>query len=203
MTTDAAGTASGIFALPTPTVDTNPRWRVGKRVFRLTSSSTNVKNEGLITTSAEADYTAKGLIQTVQGTVISTRETEVQRTTATDTSQVIGAIGTRVVRETGGEWFDPVCQSFMIDTLDGVYITSIEVFFASKSSSIPVTCQIRTMTNGYPTTTVVPFGEKTIAAADISTSTDASTATKFTFPSPVFLQDGIAVSYTHLTLPTT
>ena len=195
LTTDSTGAASGVFALPTPTNDDNPKFRVGKRVFRLTSSSTNVKTQGLVTTSAEADYTAKGLVQTVQGTVISTRETEVQRTTATDTSQVIGAIGTRVVRETGGEWFDPVCQSFMIDTLDGVYITSIEVFFASKSSSIPVTCQIRTMTNGYPTTTVVPFGEKTIAAADISTSTDASTATKFTFPSPVFLQNGIEYAF--------
>ncbi len=75
LTTDSGGTASGVFALPTPTVDTNPRWRVGKRVFRLTSSSTNVQTEGLVTTSAEADYTAKGLIQTVQGTVISTRET--------------------------------------------------------------------------------------------------------------------------------
>ena len=50
--------------------------------------------------------------------------------------------------------------------------------------------QLRTMTNGYPTTTVIPFGQITKAAADISTSTDASVATTFTFPSPVFLQSG-------------
>ena len=99
LTTDAAGSASGVFALPTPTVSTNPRWRVGKRTFRLTSSSTNVKTEGLVTTSAETDYTAKGLIQTVQGTVMSTRETRVQRTTSTDSSQIIGAAGTRIVRD--------------------------------------------------------------------------------------------------------
>ena len=99
LTTDAAGSASGVFAIPTPTVSTNPRWRVGKRVFRLTSSSTNSKVEGLVTTSAETDYTAKGLIQTVQGTVMSTRETSVQRTTSTDSSQIIGAQGTRVVRD--------------------------------------------------------------------------------------------------------
>ena len=146
LTTDAAGTASGVFALPTPKTSTNPRWRVGKRVFRLTSSSTNVKTEGLVTTSAETDYTAKGLIQTVQGTVISTRETVVQRTTSTDTSQVVGATGTRVVRDETGGWFDPVCQSFMIDKTNGLYISSIEVYFATKSSSLPVTLQIRTMT---------------------------------------------------------
>ena len=195
LTTDSTGAASGVFALPTPTVDSNPRWRTGKRTFRLTSSSTNVQTEGLVTTSAEADYTAKGLVQTVQGTVISTRETQVQRTTQTETNQIMGAIGTRVVRDETGAWFDPVCQSFMIDQTNGIYVTSIEVFFASKSSSIPVTCQIRTMTNGYPTTVVVPFGEATVAAADISTSTDASTATKFTFPSPVFLQNGIEYAF--------
>ena len=47
------------------------------------------------------------------------------------------------------------------------------------------------MVNGYPSSTVVlPFGEKTLQASEISTSTDASTATTFTFPSPVFLQNG-------------
>ena len=199
LTTNAAGTASGVFALPTPTVDTNPRFRVGKRVFRLTSSSTNVKNEGLITTSAEADYTAKGLIQTVQGTVIATRETRVQRTTQTDTSQIIGATGTRVVRDNTGAWFDPVCQSFMVDTTNGIFVSSIEVFFATKASALPVTLQIRTMTNGYPTTTVLPFAEKTIDAADITVSTDASEATKFTFPSPVFLQNGIEYAFCVIT----
>ena len=55
-----------------------------------------------------------------------------------------------------------------------LFVSSIEVFFASKSSALPVTMQIRTMTNGYPTTTVLPFAEKTIDAADITVSTDAT-----------------------------
>ena len=44
----------------------------------------------------------------------------------------------------------------MVDIKDGIFLTSIDVFFASKSSSTPVTCQIRTVTNG-PTTTIVRF----------------------------------------------
>ena len=76
----------------------------------------------------------------------------------------------------------------MVDTTNGIFVSSIEVFFATKASALPVTLQIRTMTNGYPTTTVLPFAEKTIDAADITVSTDASETTKFTFPSPVFLQ---------------
>jgi len=49
--------------------------------------------------------------------------------------------------------------------------------------------QLRTMVNGYPTTTLIPFGTITKQAADISTSTDGTTATTFTFPSPVYLQN--------------
>ena len=44
------------------------------------------------------------------------------------------------------------------------------------------------MINGYPTTTILPFAEVTKASADITTSTDASVATRFTFDSPVYLQ---------------
>ena len=79
----------------------------------------------------------------------------------------------------------------MVDTLDGIMITSLDVFFSSKSSTIPVTVQIVTMEQGYPTRIVVPFGEVTKAAADISTSTDGTTATTFTFDSPVYLQEGV------------
>ena len=44
------------------------------------------------------------------------------------------------------------------------------------------------MFNGYPTEVVLRFGEVVKQASDISTSTDATTATTFTFPSPVFVQ---------------
>ena len=84
---------------------------------------------------------------------------------------------------------DPVAQAFYIDQEDGLFVTSIDVFFATKSSSLPVTMQLRTMVNGYPTTTLIPFGTITKQAADISTSTDGTTATTFTFPSPVYLQN--------------
>jgi hypothetical protein len=199
LTTDASGSATGVFALPTPTVSSNPRWRVGKRVFRLTSSSTNVKTKGLVTTSSEADYTAKGLIQTVQGTVLATRESSIQRVTASDTVRVMGEINTRVIRQTDTGWFDPVCQSFMVNQDNGIFVSSIEVFFATKSSTLPVTLQIRTMVNGYPTTVVLPFAQQTIDATDITVSTDASAASKFTFPSPVFLQNGVEYAFCVIT----
>jgi len=189
LTTNAAGSASGVFALPDPKTSGNPKWRVGTRSFRLTTSSTNDLTEGLVHTSAETEYTAKGMIQQVQGTVSSTREVKIQRTTATDTSQITGAIGSRIVRENTVGWRDPVCQSFIVDQEDGLFMTSLDLFFATKSSAIPVTVQIRTMVNGYPTSEVVPLSEINVAAADVTTSTDASESTTFTFPSPVYLSN--------------
>jgi len=194
LTTNAQGTATGVFTIPDPKVTANPKWRVGKRAFRLTTSSTNDLTEGLIFTSAETDYTAKGMIQTVQGSVISTRETVVQRTTATDTSVVIGATGTRIIRDDTGPWFDPICQSFLVDQKDGIFVTSVELFFKTKSSTLPATVQIRTMVNGYPTSEIVPFGQTVVASGDINTSEDATSATTFTFPSPVFLSNNTEYS---------
>ena len=66
--TDANGFATGTFAIPDPTNNSNPRWRCGQRVFRLTTSSTNNLTSE-VETSAEAEYIAKGLLETVQETL--------------------------------------------------------------------------------------------------------------------------------------
>ena len=87
-------------------------------------------------------------------------------------------------------WRDPVAQSFRVDTSGGIFISYVDLFFSAKSSNMPVTVQLRTMHNGYPTREVIPFGEVEVAAADINVSSDAATATRFSFPSPVYLQQG-------------
>jgi hypothetical protein len=235
LTTDSNGSASGTFAIPDPTVDENPRWRTGTRTFRLTSSVVNTLTGDLFT-SAEQDYVAKGLMNTVQGTVISTREANISREALSQTQEITRRNQRRQVDVTteqggggggggGGDGGsgdyrgtivmnghvvqgsagifratarfqnktcrrDPICQSFYIDNTDGVFVTSIDLFFSAKSATLPVTMQLRTMVNGYPTTEVLPFGEVNVAAADINTSTDGTEATTFTFPSPVFLQAG-------------
>jgi len=90
---------------------------------------------------------------------------------------------------------DPVAQGLYINQEDGIFATSIDLFFSSKSSSLPVTLQLRTMVNGYPTQTVLPFSEVTKQASEITTSTDASVATTFTFDSPVFLQSAVEYAF--------
>ena len=192
LTTNSEGFVQGTFAIPDPNVSSNPRWRTGKRVFRLTSSSTNTKEASAVQTSAEADYDAKGLLETTQEAIISTREPRTQRTSVTS-DRTINRSASRVIarrqRNEGGG--DPLAQSFMVDVEDGLFITSLDVYFKTKSSTIPVKAEIRNMVNGYPGPKVLPFAQKWLSPSAVNTSDDGSTATTFTFDSPVFLQEGI------------
>ena len=203
LTSDANGAVSGTFAIPDPNVDANPRWRTGTRVFRLTSSSTNANlNSATSATSAEADYSAKGLQETVREAVVSTREVRVIRRNVSETQRITRSSSSSVTipppqnqgggggGEGGGGPPDPLAQSFMIDQADGCYITSVDTFFSAKSNTIPVRAEIRKMNNGYPTNEVLPFAQKYLNPGSVNISTDASTATTFTFPAPVYLQEG-------------
>ena len=198
--TDTNGFVSGTFAIPDPNTTGNPRWRTGKRVFRLTSSSTNSQDRTAVATSAEGDYDAKGLLETTQEAIISTREARTQRNSTTGqrtvTRTASRVIAVRQPPDNGGDNDrggngDPLAQSFMVDEEDGIFITSLDAFFATKSDTIPVKAEIRNMVNGYPGPKVLPFATKWLNPGSVNTSTDATTATTFTFDSPVYLQEGI------------
>src|SRR6056300_15859 len=199
--TDANGSVTGVFTIPNPNVTSNPKWRTGKRVLRLTSSSTNSDDKTAVATSAEGDYDAKGLLETTQEAIISSREARTVRTsttgrrTRTRTSNRVIAV--RQPQRQGGDGGgregrgDPLAQSFIVDEEDGIFITSLDAFFATKSDTIPVKAEIRNMVNGYPGPKVLPFARKWLNPSSVNTSTDSTTATTFTFDSPVYLQEGV------------
>ena len=185
--TDNNGSVSGTFSIPDPKVDANPRWRAGTRVFRLTSSSTDGRTD--VETSAEADYVARGILETVQNTIISTREPTVVRESTSETRSIARSSTRQSTRTVG--WVDPLAQTFLIDDEGGVFLTSIDIFFSSKDDNIPVTLQIREVVNGYPGNKILPFSEVALNPGSVNTSADGTTATTFTFPSPVFIQENI------------
>jgi hypothetical protein len=202
--TDTNGYVKGTFAIPDPNVTSNPRWRTGKRVFRLTSSSTNSQDRTNVATSAEGDYDAKGLLETTQEAIVSSREARTVRTATTgNRTQTRSASRVIAVRQPpdrggndnggggGGGGNDPLAQSFLVDEEDGIFITSIDAYFATKSENIPVKAEIRNMVNGYPGPKILPFGLKWINPNQVNTSADATVATTFTFDSPVYVQEGL------------
>ena len=170
LTTDANGAVSGSFLVPN---NSSTNFTSGTKEFRLTSSSTN--NEALTRTSATADYTAVGMIETRENVIISTRIPRIQRTNVSS-----GTVA----------YSDPLAQSFLFDK--SMFITKLDLYFASKDAAIPVQVQIREMVNGFPTQTVVPFADVTLNPGSVNID---GSATTFTFPSPVFLQDGIEYAF--------
>jgi len=179
--TSGAGRITGVFAIPNPTVRGAPRFRTGERQFRLTSDANNgVAN---VETFAQAIYSARGILNNVQETIIATRNARFEVREVNQTQNVTR----QEVREDVVGWWDPLAQSFMPQAKGGEFLTKVDVFFQSKDADLPVSCQIREMQNGYPTTKVLPFGsvtynskeEGTVAVTNGS-ATLTGTGTQFT-----------------------
>ena len=182
--TDNIGNFRGSFFIPNPGNDSNPRWATGTRTFRFTTSPTNSRANDEVTSSADTTYSATGTLRTVRENILAVRNAEIVRDTVNDARTVIT---TRTeTRQIG--WYDPLAQSFIIDEEGGVFLTGIDIFFKTKDANIPISMQIRTMENGYPTKDILPFSDTTIDPDQVELSDNAAVPTRFTFRSPVYIK---------------
>ena len=175
LVTDPSGFLKGTFFIPDPSKATNPKFKTGTRIFRLSDTTNDSQVQGESESSAQTEYAATGILQTTQETIISVRNAQIDEQKFTQNRTL---------------WSDPLAQTFLIqdENLEGgVYLTKIDLFFQQKDFEIPVAIDIRTVENGTPTQTIVPFSKVIKQAKDVVTSTDASTPTTFTFESPVFI----------------
>lgn len=182
--TDAHGEVSGTFSIPDPKTS-GVQFRTGQRLFKLIDNIDG--NVAVATTSASATYTASGILQTSQNSVLSTRTSQLVQNTVSESRTSVGTN----VQDTTIQlkfWSDPLAQTFLINVDGGVFISKINVYMSSKDSSIPLTMQLRTVVNGYPGPQILPFGEVSLNPADINISEDGSVPTTFHFPSPIYLQ---------------
>jgi len=166
------GSLNGTFDIPTgvPT---------GTKIFELFDAVGS-------STGCSALYTATGQLVTKQKTITSIRNVvETRRTIPTRRPPVAQPVR----RETRSRWSDPIAQSFLCETVGGAYITSIDVYFKTKDSTLPVSLYVVEMENGQPTSNILPFSHVTISSASVTTSLDASSATNFTFSDPVYLNE--------------
>jgi len=186
LVTDSVGTLYGRFKLPN--TDTK-RFRIGRRTFRLTDSSTNSRIVGFVETSAEKEYMAIGHKQTKQELILATRNAIVTNQAVEDTRTITQTTNTGE-RAVSGIWYDPLAQSIMCDKEGGMFITSVDIFFSHKDDSLPVWVEIRSMKNGYPSQEILPLSTKSLTPSEVNVNTtDGTTATKFIFPGPVYLQN--------------
>lgn len=177
---DEYGDLIGTFFLRDPLTNPPPAVRIqtGSKTYKLTSSPSDLPPlpGDLLTCFAQTIYNAEG-VENVMQTVTTVTRTEF--------------------------YLDPLAQSFSVgrniadgtansptDDDNGAYVTSVDLFFATKDSgTAPLTVEIRTVVLGTPTSITV--GESvTLIPDQIQTSRNASVATNVKFPYPIYLASG-------------
>ena len=178
LTTDAAGKIEGTFTVPAGT------FRTGTRKFAL------IDDEVTPGTQAFVNFTAQGLIQTREQQILSVEQPTVSLDIATE-QRVLTSTSSRSnssVSQSRSRPFDPIAQSFFVDSEGGVFIDSVDIFFKTKDDNIPVSLEIVTNLNGYPSTTTLPFAKTVLDAADVNISETGTLSTRFTFSDPIYLE---------------
>jgi len=184
LVTSASGRIKGVFSIPDPKIKGNPKFRTGEISFRLTSSPTNITSVDPIT-AGESNYQAVGVLRTEQETIIATRNAEIRRTSVSQSSSLSSE---GLDDSPGGDGDDPLAQTFLIDKVGGIFLTSCDLFFESKDDTLPVTVEIREVSNGFPGARVVPFSRVVKDPVDVTIDVTAQVATNFKFNSLVYLQ---------------
>jgi len=192
LVSDNAGTVIGSLYIPNPKHTTNPQFQSGTRTIRVTSSPSNSTASNSVESASEGKFTSAGTIDNKQETFIATRNADVEIVTVSDTKVEKGQQLQTATRERVEirRWVDPLAESIQIAEGEDCFISSVDIYFRTKDANIPVTCQIRTMQTGLPTTVILPFAEISREPSEVNISEDGTVATNFKFKSPVFLQGG-------------
>lgn len=178
----STGEILGVFSLPEQT------FFIGQREFKLSDDPQN--SDLSATTTAKALLVSQGISVVSSSSLINTRPYNVNFTSSIEKTSV-----QKQATDGGSAIRNPLSQSFIVDDVlypYGVFVTSIATYFKSKSTNdnAKVYMQIREMENGLPTRKAIGDSTTHVTSANITTSTDGTAATTFTFANPVYLLPG-------------
>ena len=192
LVSDIGANLLGSLYIPDPDSGVHPRFETGERTFSLINTETLDRNNA--TTIAEEEWRSTGILETVQEDIISTRNARVETTSLTEERnrgwvlENTEIIGRRFEQRPP----DPLAQSFFVRESAGVFLTSCDIYFATKDdTSLPVTFQLRTLVNGLPTEKIIPFSEIVLSPDEVNVTSTGTVATTFTFESPIYVEGGI------------
>lgn len=96
--------------------------------------------------------------------------------------------------------FDPLCQNFYVDAgkyPNGIFLSSVDLFFVTVDATVPVSIRIRPTVNGYPDTTldipgtIVYKNPNEINIPTVANQTKSiGPSTNFKFGFPIYLKPG-------------
>ena len=216
------------YASPAPAF----RLRTGIRTFRLSSSPTNATPVlGTTTISfCDAIYESRGTVQNRRSESVTIRDLPpppppviIDRTVTNNIDRTvtnvidrtrtivnnINRVERRVVRRVERrrrprDWEDddPLAQTFRVDET-GAFLTSVDIFMASKSETDNLTVQIRPTDLATPQNFLLQnYAEVVLSPDQVNISEDGSIPTNVVFPSPIYLEPEITYALV-LIAPTT
>ena len=189
------GSLQGAFYIPEFSLS-NLNFLTGNKNLKITNDSFNREFTGEDLSFVETNLNVTGKIPLYENGIISTKSTSLERifgNSDTASNDVVSELysvnnfSNNTLINTG--YSNPIFQFFEVSTPSGIFISSIDLYFSRKSDdNLPITLDIRTVREGKPTSTPIPLSKKTLSSNDINVSTDSSSATTFTFDSPIFLE---------------
>lgn len=189
--TDKDGNVVGYLSLP------GGKFRTGERVI---SYADDPRNKDVKTGRfASAIFEAKGIRETRQKNIYALRSVELTERSWTEQRTVTEEdIRLRLIPIRGR---DPLAQSFYIDETEfpnGLFLSSVDLFFCQKDEEYPVFIELRNMVNGFPNAyEVMPMGRTSLPSSEIKIPEDPyhidsirATPTTFKFDIPIYLEPG-------------
>ena len=175
LVTNALGEVSGSFFIPN---NDTLQFDAGEREVKLLDISVN--DDALSLSSASSTYTARG-----------------EMVSLLDVVDITNAIRRSTVPRPPRRR-DPIAQSFQIQNSNGGFVTGIDVYFESKSTTVPIRLEVRPVENGVPSQetiiegSIVVLDPADVVATDLNsntTMTDVRNApTAFNFDAPLYLE---------------
>jgi hypothetical protein len=169
--TNADGTFAAVFFIPEET------FKVGERLFEIFDVSSYNSSDAL-TTYASKTYNAFNFSLTKSSLTVSTKIPDFNITRTVNVTEEVPE--------------DPIIQSFIIDpnAADEAYtfITKVDLFFNTKSSTNGVTVSLREFENGNPTGVTLPYSRVHLTPTAVNISEKGTTVTSVVFNAPIPLK---------------
>ena len=178
--TDTWGSAVGVFYLPANT------FRTGERNFKLIDNISN--SDANFDSKGFATYYSTGMSLQKERTVVNSRDVRFVQDRLYEAIPIRRTSTSTRLLYSYWTGHDPVAQTFVVSSLGGAFISSIDLYF-QETGSRPITVELRTTNNGVPTSKIIPFTTVTKDPSQIAVSENGSVATNFVFDAPVYLQD--------------
>ena len=165
----------------------------GTKTFKITATppgTVTLPGSTAFASDASGTYSGTGTIITQDTSTVGVRNPPPPAQKPNEITTSVSVNQTSSTTRVEAPYRDPLAQTFTVDET-GAFLSSFDVYFATKDPNAKVFVELREVELGTPTSWLVQdFAQVALNPNDIQTSTDASVATNIKFPSPVYLEAG-------------